>query len=214
MARLDIRGIRRDQILDAAERLVLKRGWADSTLARLCAEADVTNGVLTYHFKDKEDIEHALWERVNEHWFRKLEERFAAAESVQDIIDSYTREALAGDDKGLKVYYLLLIDHMARAIHDSEVGARLQVKRERFRKLLESHLRRLGLPPALDVATAAAVVQAVQLGAVLSRAALGVPMSSKFAEEIVQLLNRYLTATNGTSLCARRPERRPSVAAR
>jgi AcrR family transcriptional regulator len=191
---LDIRGIRRDQILDAAERLVLKRGWADSTLARLCEEADVTNGVLTYHFQDKDDIEQTLWERVNERWLQRLEERFASAVSVQDIIDAYAYEALAGDDKSLKVYYLLLIDHMARAIHDPGVGARLKAKRERFRKMLVSHLRRVGLAPPPEVGTAAAVIQAVLLGAVLSRAALGIPVSSNFADEIAQLLNRYLTA--------------------
>jgi AcrR family transcriptional regulator len=191
---LDIRGIRRDQILDAAERLVLKRGWADSTLARLCEEADVTNGVLTYHFQDKDDIEQTLWERVNERWLQRLEERFASAVSVQDIIDAYAYEALAGDDKSLKVYYLLLIHHMARAIHDPGVGARLKAKRERFRKMLVSHLRRVGLAPPPEVGTAAAVIQAVLLGAVLSRAALGIPVSSNFADEIAQLLNRYLTA--------------------
>jgi AcrR family transcriptional regulator len=197
---LDIRGIRRDQILDAAERLVLTRGWADSTLARLCEEADVTNGVLTYHFQNKDDIEQALWERVNERWIQKLEERFASAVSVRDIIDAYAHEALAGDDKSLKVYYLLLIDHMARAIHDPEVGARLKAKRERFRKMLVSHLRRVGLHPPRKAGTAATVVQAVLLGAVLSRAALGIPVSSNFADEIAQLLNRYLTAAQRTGV--------------
>jgi len=206
VARLDIRGLRRDQILDAAERLVLKRGWAATPLARLCEEADVTNGVLTYHFKDKEDIEQALWERVNERWYRKLADRLAGATSVWDIIDTYTHEALAGNDKDLEVYYLLLIDFMSRAIYDPEVAARLQAKFARGRESLASHLERVGdLSPAIDVATAAAVVRAVQLGAVLSRAALGIPKSSKFAAEISALLNGYLTgsANAGAELAAR-----------
>src|SRR5437773_5603432 len=103
MARLDIRTIRRDQILDAAEQLVLKHRLAEVTFARLCEEADVSNGVLTYHFKNKTDIEQALWERVNERWFRKLEERFASAASVREVIDAYTREALTGNDTDLEV---------------------------------------------------------------------------------------------------------------
>ncbi|HEX6510833.1 MAG TPA: TetR/AcrR family transcriptional regulator [Chloroflexota bacterium] len=194
MARLDIRGMRREQILDAAERLVLKHGWADITLARLCEEADVTNGVLTYHFKDKEDIEQALWERVNKRWFALLEERFTAATSVREVIDTYTHEALTGNDRDLEVYYLLLIDHMARAIHDPEVAARLQAKFAHAREYWTSQLQRVGdIAPGLDLATAAGVVRAVQLGAVLSRAALGIPKSSAFAAEIARLLNSYLT---------------------
>lgn len=229
MARLDVRGLRREQILDAAERLVLKHGWPEVTFARLCEEADVTNGVLTYHFKDKNDIEQALWERVNERWFRKLEERFASAVSVRDVMDAYTREALAGNDADLEVYYLLLIDQMAQAIYDPEVANRLQTKFARSRRFLATQLEQIdGLSGVRDLSIATTVVRAVQLGAVLSRASLGIPKSSTFAAEISRLLTDYLTDTGDAStgtranargrLAARTSQRtrarRPSRAAR
>jgi AcrR family transcriptional regulator len=198
MARLDVRGLRHEQILDAAQRLVLKHGWAEVTFARLCEEADVTNGVLTYHFKDKDDIEQALWERVHERWFRKLEERFASAVSVREVMNAYTREALAGNDADLEVYYLLLIDQMARAMYDPEVATRLQAKFARSRRFLETQLERFAdVSSARDLSTATTVVRAVQLGAVLSRAGLGIPRSSKFAADIARLLADYLTDAGG-----------------
>lgn len=194
MARLDIRGLRREQILDAAERLVLQRGWAETTLARLCEEADVSNGVLTYHFKDKEDIEQALWSRVRERWFRKLEDRFASAERLDEVFRVWVHEALEGDDHDLEVYYLLLIDRMSRAIYDPQISASLQDEAAWSRERLVAQWKRLGgVSDALDLPTAAAVVRAVHLGAVLSCAALGIPKSGAFATEVARLVTGYLT---------------------
>jgi AcrR family transcriptional regulator len=170
-------------------------------LARLCEEADVTNGVLTYHFQNKDDIEQALWERVHERWFRKLEERFASAVSVRDVMNAYTREALAGNDADLEAYYLLLIDQMARAMYDPRVAARLQAKFARSRQFLETQLDRFGdVSGARDLSTATTVVRAVQLGAVLSRAGFGIPKSSTFATEIARMLADYLSGTGDADI--------------
>src|SRR5262249_53726662 len=67
-SRVDVRGIRRTQILDAAQRLVAERGWNGTTFADICREAGVSNGVLTYHFRDKEDLRQALFGRELERW--------------------------------------------------------------------------------------------------------------------------------------------------
>jgi AcrR family transcriptional regulator len=68
MSRVNVRAIRRSQILDAAQRLVAERGWGGTTFADICREAGVSNGVLTYHFKDKDDLRLALFERELERW--------------------------------------------------------------------------------------------------------------------------------------------------
>lgn len=212
MARLDIRGMRREQILDAAERLVLTRGWSEVTLARLCDEADVTNGVLTYHFKDKGDIERALWKRVTERWYRELEARFAAAQSVGEILDILTRATLVRNDRNFEVYYILLIEEMARAIHNPEARARLQANFNHSREFLWSHFARFqDLATDRDMETAGTVLRAVQLGALVSRAALGIPQPDAFADELARLLNGYLTAPPAAAGTARR--RRSGAAA-
>ncbi len=72
MGRIDVHGIRREQILAAAERLLARNGWAGTTFADICQEAGISNGVLTYHFKDKDEILLAVLEQVT----RRYQDRF------------------------------------------------------------------------------------------------------------------------------------------
>src|SRR5688572_13938494 len=68
MSRVNVRAIRRTQILDTAQRFVAERGWGGTTFADICRGAGISNGVLTYHFKDKDDPRLALFERELERW--------------------------------------------------------------------------------------------------------------------------------------------------
>lgn len=73
MSRVDVRAQRRAQILEAAQRLVAEKGWPATTYADICREAGISNGVLTYHFKSKEDIRFALFELELETWRREFQ---------------------------------------------------------------------------------------------------------------------------------------------
>jgi TetR/AcrR family transcriptional repressor of nem operon len=50
------RGPARDQLLDAAQRLLLERGYEAAALDDVCATAQVTKGGLFYHFESKERL--------------------------------------------------------------------------------------------------------------------------------------------------------------
>jgi len=56
LARLNIRKIRREQIIDAANRIIASKGLMACTIEELEKEADVSRGVITYHFRDKDEI--------------------------------------------------------------------------------------------------------------------------------------------------------------
>ena len=43
-------------ILDAAVRIIKKKGAAALTVRSVCEEADVSNGTFYYHFKNKDDL--------------------------------------------------------------------------------------------------------------------------------------------------------------
>ncbi len=51
-------------LLDAAERVFVRRGVASTTLEQIATEAGVTRGAIYWHFKDKHAIFHALHTRV------------------------------------------------------------------------------------------------------------------------------------------------------
>jgi TetR/AcrR family transcriptional repressor of nem operon len=57
------RGPARDQLLDAAQRLLLERGYEAAALDEVCATAQVTKGGLFYHFESKEQLAAAAIER-------------------------------------------------------------------------------------------------------------------------------------------------------
>jgi TetR/AcrR family transcriptional repressor of nem operon len=57
------RGPARDQLLEAAQRLLLERGYEAAALDDVCATAQVTKGGLFYHFESKEQLAAAAIER-------------------------------------------------------------------------------------------------------------------------------------------------------
>jgi TetR/AcrR family transcriptional regulator, transcriptional repressor for nem operon len=62
------RGPARDQLLDAAQRLLLERGYEATALDEVCAAARVTKGGLFYHFESKEQLAAA----AIEHFYGQL----------------------------------------------------------------------------------------------------------------------------------------------
>lgn len=54
--RTRIEDIRRVELIDAAHRIFLKEGLKGLTSSRICAEAGMSQGILTYYFRDKEEV--------------------------------------------------------------------------------------------------------------------------------------------------------------
>lgn len=54
----------RIQLLDAAERLFSERGVANTTLNDIATAAGLTRGAIYWHFQNKTDLIHALWDQV------------------------------------------------------------------------------------------------------------------------------------------------------
>lgn len=55
---------RREQILKAAEKVIIKRGYRHTTMDQVARQARLTKGALYFHFKNKEDIFFELVKRV------------------------------------------------------------------------------------------------------------------------------------------------------
>jgi TetR/AcrR family transcriptional regulator, transcriptional repressor for nem operon len=62
-----LRGLARDQLLEAAQRLLLERGYEAAALDEVCATAQVTKGGLFHHFDSKEQLAAAV-----EHFYGQL----------------------------------------------------------------------------------------------------------------------------------------------
>lgn len=74
--RTRIEDVRRVELIDAAHRIFLREGLRGLTSAKICAEAGLSQGILTYYFKDKEEV---LFEMV------RMNNRILAGEVVGNL---------------------------------------------------------------------------------------------------------------------------------
>jgi TetR/AcrR family transcriptional repressor of nem operon len=74
----------RERILDAAQRLVLERGFAATSVDAVLAEAPATKGGFFHHFPSKTDLGRALLERYAAADERMLDDFMALAEGESD----------------------------------------------------------------------------------------------------------------------------------
>jgi len=74
----------RDRILDAAQRLVLERGFAGTSVDAVLSEASVTKGGFFHHFPSKQALGLALVERYAAVDLQALEDFMGGAEASSD----------------------------------------------------------------------------------------------------------------------------------
>lgn len=55
----------RERILDAASRLFGQKGYHKATHAEICQAAGVNTALINFHFRSKDDLYRAVWERVD-----------------------------------------------------------------------------------------------------------------------------------------------------
>lgn len=72
----------RDSILDAAQALILERGFVGMTLDDVVRQVGITKGAFFYHFKSKNDLGKALMKRFSEMDARSYDESCARAEKL------------------------------------------------------------------------------------------------------------------------------------
>lgn len=63
---------RRQEFMDAAEKLFKKNGIVDTTVNNIVREVDVAKGLFYYYFRSKDDVIDAISERYNEAFSRSI----------------------------------------------------------------------------------------------------------------------------------------------
>ncbi len=195
MARVDVRSIRRDQILDAAEHLVARRGWAQTSFAEICREAGVSNGVLTYHFTDKEDLLLALYERSACTWKEHFNADSACEVKPGDVANPFlgmVREAAAAVEADRQVF-LLLLHYLSEAPDHPEVRDRIQAMFGEMRAKMAHEIAAVWEAEGVsgDTTVASGVLQSAMAGFLILRTALGLKVPP---EEMARMMHLYLMA--------------------
>jgi AcrR family transcriptional regulator len=127
---------RRDEIVRAALRLILKMGYNQVTLADIAEQVGVSKGLISYYFPKKEDVFVAVLEQIvgrltgDFDSFRRAEA--SAYEKLQMIFNN-----LFGNEKRARRYYTVVIDYMAQAIRDRQVQEFTEVIYDSYRRYME-----------------------------------------------------------------------------
>ena len=82
--------VRRAEILDAAERLLVRRGIDAVSIADIAQEAGAAKGLLYHYFESKDDLIAVLRERYLSDWYSEIE-RLLAATGAGDEEDRFAR---------------------------------------------------------------------------------------------------------------------------
>jgi AcrR family transcriptional regulator len=201
MVRVDVHAIRREQILCAAERLLAQKGWSRTTFADICREAGISNGVLTYHFKDKDEILLAVLQKVScefqDKQYPVLEEQ---SHSLQDKLAQFVSDNLLADEKQ-REFCLLSLHLLSLATQRPEIGRWMsQVHTESFQQTQDSveQAREQGQIESRDPAAVASVLIMLLSGISVTTAVYDFPVpAEKLIDEVMTMIRRYLKMGDG-----------------
>ncbi|MEU1182695.1 TetR family transcriptional regulator [Streptomyces sp. NPDC005820] len=108
---------RRQRIIDAAIRVVGRKGLAGLTHRSVAAEADVPLGSTTYHFTTLDDLMTAALRQANEGFAKVVAARGALSDPQADLateLAAWLGEWLAGDRTGVELEYELYLAALRR----------------------------------------------------------------------------------------------------
>jgi TetR/AcrR family transcriptional regulator, repressor for uid operon len=153
---------RRRQIMDAALACFRKRGFHQSSMHEICAEASLSAGAVYRYFPSKTDIITAIAEDDR----RQAGDQFAEIQGGEDLIEALCFFAsrfvdLASDSGDAP----LVAEVMAESLRDREFAARLRAASAPFEKRLEAIIRTGQAAGEIDATLEASALVRLLLGA-------------------------------------------------
>jgi len=94
MARPTTTAIRRSEIVDATIRVMARRGWNETSIDEITKEARVSRGLVSYHFRDKNELLSGVLQRCREMFLRDVQAAVEAQEPPEERMRCATRASL------------------------------------------------------------------------------------------------------------------------
>lgn len=153
----------RQQVLDAAIKVLAKRGFTNTSVSDIADAAGMSKGVVHYHFANKED----LIVRVLQQCYDTLSAAVRSAWSEPGTPPERIRRALRAmwlTRTSGSAEMTVVADMMAQGIHDPKIkkaiAARFHTSREELVQELVSSFEKVGLRPKLPAEVVARIVMA------------------------------------------------------
>jgi AcrR family transcriptional regulator len=140
-----------EQILDATMSCIVRDGIEGASLRNVAREADVSLGLLSYHFDDKRSLIEAAFRRATDRLFDATTESLSDVVEPDDAVMAYVRGAFT-DEFLTSDYLALRLALWAIARTDDEIAAVERHLYERYALRLAELIR--AARPTLDDPTA------------------------------------------------------------
>ena len=85
---------RRNEFIDAAEKLFKENGIMDTTVAAIVREVNVAKGLFYYYFKSKDDVIEAISSKYNREVKRTLQQAFNQSESFEEQLLDFIKKTV------------------------------------------------------------------------------------------------------------------------
>ena len=82
---------RRKQILEIAINAIEKRGYRNTTIQDIAKKADVSKGVIYYHFNTREELLGTIWSALLEELFEYRKKRVERQKTAQAMLRTYAK---------------------------------------------------------------------------------------------------------------------------
>lgn len=131
-----LRQKRSELILEVAEELLLKKGYANASMDEIAAHAGVAKGTLYQHFLTKEDLFFALFEKALIRFEQVVQQAVDSSRNARQKLESIL-SYVYGEHRGEHVHLLQLLRRNA------DLSQRLQAKQGHSRERMDQVIQQL-----------------------------------------------------------------------
>jgi AcrR family transcriptional regulator len=173
MARVAGRTFTREEVAEAAWRVILRDGLHNASIRAIARELDATTGVVTYHFHDKAELLLFALDRLGGAIIRSMEAALAGSTGIERIRRILRTTLPLGPQEvsGWRLWISFVGLAMSNKKLRDEHQRRLDILNERFeielRALVKSGEIPVSIDPALEADALVALSDGIGLGYVL-----------------------------------------------
>jgi len=154
-----IEEIRKDQIIESAIASIAAYGYVKTTLDQIAEVADVSRGVITYYFKNKDALLTSVLNRILKSIKDFIKERVQAAGTPMEKLREYVFASFEHMEQN-RVYYEAQVELWSNLEYKKEINSRLyEVCLETVSELLENAVS-AGELVSVDIPTVSSLIQA------------------------------------------------------
>jgi AcrR family transcriptional regulator len=124
--------------LDAAVQLVAEAGWDAVTTRQIAERAGVNQGLIHYHFRSKDHLLHAAFERALRETFAEPGAALARATNLRAAIADMVRGLKPGDE--IESLALFSVEAMARGARDEQIRRSMAEMLAEFRQQIAGRI--------------------------------------------------------------------------